>query len=67
MAQIHRADCICERCVKVRERYADGARYRWLRDSAGNDIMRKLMKECRPEQWDKLVDEAMGTLTVSKP
>lgn len=34
----------------------DAARYRWLRDSAGNGVMRKLMKECRPEGWDALVD-----------
>ena len=26
----------------------DAERYRWLRDSAGNDIMEKLMAECSP-------------------
>ena len=66
MAQVHRADCICERCVRVRSQLSDAARYRWLRDSAGNEIMRKLMKECRPEQWDKLVDEAMNAETVKE-
>lgn len=40
----------------------DAERYRYLRDSAGNTIMRKLMKECRPDEWDKLVDEAKGAV-----
>jgi len=35
----------------------DAERYRYLRDNAGNEIMRKLMEECRPEEWDKLVDQ----------
>lgn len=34
----------------------DAARYRYLRDSAGNSIMKKLMKECRPDGWDAIVD-----------
>lgn len=40
---------------------ADAARYRWLRDSAGNGIMRKLMKECTPSGWDVLVDRDRST------
>jgi hypothetical protein len=34
----------------------DAERYRFLRDQAGNSIMRRLMKECRPDEWDVLVD-----------
>ena len=37
----------------------DARRYRWLRDSSGNDIMRKLMREPRSEGWDALVDSDM--------
>ena len=37
----------------------EAERYRWLRDRAGNAIMLDLMAECRPDEWDKLVDEAM--------
>jgi len=51
---------------QIKEAKRDVARYRWLRDKAGNDIMRDLMKECRPEQWDKLVDEAMRAETVKR-
>jgi hypothetical protein len=43
---------------EVERLHADAERYRWLRDYAGNSIMRRLMKECRPDVWDKLVDEA---------
>ncbi len=34
----------------------DAARYRFLRDSAGNAIMKRLMAEVRSNEWDKLVD-----------
>lgn len=34
----------------------DAERYRYLRDRAGNEIMRRLMDECRPDEWDKLID-----------
>jgi hypothetical protein len=34
----------------------DAVRYRYLRDRAGNAIMRKLMDESRPSEWDKIVD-----------
>ena len=43
---------------EVERLHADAERYRWLRDYAGNEIMRDLMRECRPGEWDKLVDEA---------
>lgn len=35
----------------------DAARYRWLRDRAGNEILRNLMRQSRPGVWDELVDE----------
>jgi hypothetical protein len=44
----------------------DAARYRWLRDKAGNDIMRTLMMESRPDEWDKLVDRDRGGPTVPR-
>lgn len=53
MATEHKGGCICADCENVRK---DAARYRWLRDSAGNGVMKKLMKECRPDGWDALVD-----------
>lgn len=34
----------------------DAERYRYLRDIAGNKVMKQLMAECRPDEWDKLVD-----------
>lgn len=34
----------------------DAARYRHLRDRTGNKVMRKLMAESRPSEWDRLVD-----------
>ncbi len=50
----------------------DARRYRYLRDRAGNTIMRKLMDESRPDEWDKLVDrdrvradEPRGAATVT--
>ena len=45
----------------------DAARYRWLRDKAGNEIMRKLMNECRSEHWDKLIDETIRAETTGEP
>lgn len=42
----------------------DAARYRWLRDRAGNSIMNKLMDESRPEKWNELVDRDRGASTV---
>jgi hypothetical protein len=51
-----------EQCRKSDERMAierDAERYRWLRDRAGNVIMLQLMAECRPDEWDRLVDRAM--------
>lgn len=53
----------------------DAARYRWLRDQAGNAIMKKLMDEARPKQWDKLVDrdreravgKSSGTSSAGRP
>ena len=36
---------------------ADAIRYRWLRDSAGNDIMRRLIQESSTPKWDRMVDE----------
>ena len=58
-----------------RERYADerdalrkdAERYRWLRDSAGNDIMEKLMTECSPPRWDELVDAAIDAAMGERP
>ena len=58
-----------------RERYADerdalrkdAERYRWLRDSAGNDIMEKLMAECSPPRWDELVDAAIDAAMGERP
>lgn len=44
----------------------DAARYRYLRDSAGNGIMRKLMRVCSPTGWDRLVDqERVGAASAS--
>lgn len=37
----------------------DAARYRWLRDSTGNAVMRKLMRICTPDGWDSAVDAAI--------
>ena len=45
----------------------DAERYRWLRDSAGNDIMEKLMAECSPPRWDELVDAAIDAAMGEKP
>lgn len=45
----------------------DAARYRWLRDSAGNDIMEKLMAECSPPRWDELVDAAIDAAMGERP
>ena len=49
----------------------DAERYRYLRDRAGNEIMKKLMKECLPERWDVLVDadrhDAIRAETVTQP
>jgi len=39
---------------------ADAARYRWLRDRAGNDVMKELMDEARGAKWDAIVDEYRG-------
>lgn len=45
----------CDGCV--REAFErDAERYRYLRDIAGNRVMKRLMAECRPDEWDKLVD-----------
>jgi hypothetical protein len=38
----------------------DAARYRHLRDCAGNYIMHRLIDECRPGEWDRMVDEDMA-------
>ncbi|HSW33303.1 MAG TPA: hypothetical protein VLH36_06770 [Steroidobacteraceae bacterium] len=45
----------------------DAERYRWLRDSAGNDIMEKLMAECSPPRWDELVDAAIDAAMGERP
>ena len=45
----------------------DAERYRWLRDSAGNDIMEKLMTECSPPRWDELVDAAIDAAMGERP
>lgn len=37
----------------------DAERYRWLRDKAGNSIMRRLMGSAIPPKWDDMIDEAM--------
>lgn len=37
----------------------DAERYRWLRDKAGNSIMRRLMDSAIPPEWDDMIDEAM--------
>jgi len=57
----HPADCICINCISASNAAAqrDAARYRWLRDSSGNDIMRKLMREPRSDGWDALIDRDM--------
>lgn len=36
---------------------ADAERYRWLRDRAGNAVMKKLEAESVPSKWDDIVDE----------
>lgn len=38
---------------------ADALRYRWLRDRAGNAIMRELMGLCRSSEWDASIDAAL--------
>ncbi len=37
----------------------DAARYRYLRDKAGNKIMQALMDTAIPPEWDRLVDADM--------
>lgn len=48
---------ICGECESFRQ---DAERYRWLRDQAGNDVMKELMGESRPSAWDAIVDEYRG-------
>jgi hypothetical protein len=43
--------------ARIAELEKDAERYRYLRDLAGNDILRLLMREARPDKWDALVDE----------
>jgi hypothetical protein len=44
----------------------DTARYRWLRDTAGNDIMRRLMNSAVPSKWDDMIDEAMKGMAAHR-
>lgn len=37
----------------------DAKRYRHLRDSAGNGVIKKLMKKYRADDWDAIVDKDM--------
>ena len=46
--------------ARVEELERDAARYRHLRDDAGNGIMRTLMKYASADAWDRTVDAAMG-------
>jgi hypothetical protein len=57
-----------EKCREMDRQMAverDAERYRWLRDRAGNKIMRRLMKESIAPEWDRIVDE--DRRTVGKP
>lgn len=45
----------------VDELEPDAERYRWLRDSSGNDIMVALMAEARSDKWDELIDDDRDT------
>ena len=56
-----------ECAIEVEALRKDAERYRWLRDSAGNDIMEKLMAECSPPRWDELVDAAIDAAMGEKP
>lgn len=40
----------------AKELATDAHRYRWLRDRAGNAILKQLMREPRSDEWDRLVD-----------
>lgn len=44
----------------------DAARYRYLRDLAGNGIMRLLMKPSNPDQWDALIDHDLAQQPQTK-
>lgn len=55
------------RLAEVEALRKDAERYRWLRDSAGNDIMEKLMAECSPPRWDELVDAAIDAAMGERP
>jgi hypothetical protein len=58
----HHNICICVNCETTRE---DAARYRWLRDKAGNKVMKSLVGEARPPQWDVIVDKDRGMVSAT--
>jgi hypothetical protein len=53
--------------ARLAEAERDAARYRWLRDKAGNKVMRDLMDECRPDGWDRIVDKFSTTDSAEAP
>lgn len=62
-SHVHRGQLIAE-AERLRSRVAelepDAARYRYLRDDAGNSIMRTLMRYASADAWDRTVDAAMS-------
>ena len=56
-------DALADEIERLRAELAaakrDAERYRWLRDKAGNSIMRRLMDSAIPPEWDDMIDEAM--------